>query len=101
MLREVAVVLVIAFVIFEIIEHIVFPLVWSYLQRRKVSPCDVSSLVGRSCKVRQWHDLEGKIFIKGEIWNARSDSPLTQGDKAVIEKVEGLMLRVKKQSNVM
>jgi membrane protein implicated in regulation of membrane protease activity len=47
-------------------------------------------------EVRRWGDLEGKIFINGETWNARSDMPLSPGDNAVIERVEGFVLTVKK-----
>jgi membrane protein implicated in regulation of membrane protease activity len=34
------------------------------------------------------------VFINGELWKATSDHQLLPGDKAIIEKVEGLMLRV-------
>jgi membrane-bound serine protease (ClpP class) len=96
MVKEIIIALVAGYVIFELLEHVVFPLVWSFVQRRKGSICDVSSMVGKMGEVRQWEDLGGKIFINGEIWNARSDTPLFQGDKAVIEKVEGFVLTVKR-----
>ena len=96
MIKEIAITLVAAFVLFEIIEHVVFPLVWSIIQKRKPSICDVSNMVGKVGEVKRWRDLEGKIFINGETWNARSDRPLFPGDNAVIEKVEGFVLTVKK-----
>jgi membrane-bound serine protease (ClpP class) len=100
MVKEIIIALVVGFILFEFIEHVVFPLVWSFVQRRKVSPCDVSSMIGRIGKVKQWQDLKGQIFINGEIWNARCDIPLLQGDKAVIERVEGFVLTVKKVPTV-
>jgi membrane-bound ClpP family serine protease len=100
MVEEIIITLVAGFVIFEIIEHIVFPLIWSFIQRRKGSPCDVSSMVGKVGEVKQWQNLEGKVFINGEIWNARSVIPLLLGDKAVIERVEGFVLTVKKVSTI-
>jgi membrane protein implicated in regulation of membrane protease activity len=96
MLKEIIITLVAGFVIFEVLEHVVFPLVWSFVQRRKGSICDVSSMVGKVGEVKQWQDLGGKIFINGEIWNARSDIPLFQGDRAVIERLEGFVLTVKR-----
>jgi membrane-bound serine protease (ClpP class) len=96
MVKEIIITLVAGFVIFEIIEHVVFPLVWSFIQRRRGSPCDVSSMIGKTGEIKQWKDLEGKIFINGEIWNAKSDFPLLHGDKAIIERVEGFVLKVKK-----
>ena len=100
MVKEIIIALVAGFILFEIIEHVVFPLVWSFIQRRKASICDVSSMIGKVAEVKQWRDLEGKIFINGEIWNAKSDFPLLQGDKAIIERVEGFVLTVKKVPTV-
>jgi membrane protein implicated in regulation of membrane protease activity len=100
MVKEIIITLVAGFVIFEIIEHVVFPLVWSFIKRRKGSPCDVSSMVGNVGEVKQWQNLEGKIFINGEIWNARSVIPLLLGDKAVIERVDGFVLEVKKKPTI-
>ena len=96
MLKEIIVALVAGFVLFEFMEHVVFPLVWSFVQRRKGSPCDLSSLIGKVGEVREWKDHDGKVFVNGEIWNARSDIPLIKGDKAVIERVEGFVLIVKR-----
>jgi membrane-bound serine protease (ClpP class) len=39
----------------------------------------------------------GKVFVQGEIWNARSDEPIRAGEKVLIEKVEGLILKVRKK----
>jgi membrane protein implicated in regulation of membrane protease activity len=38
--------------------------------------------------------------MNGETWNAKSDCPLLQGDKAIIERVEGFVLTVKKMPTV-
>jgi membrane-bound ClpP family serine protease len=100
MLKEVIITLVAGFVIFEILEHVIFPLVWSFFQRRKGSVCDVSSMIGKVGEVKKWDGLQGKIFIDGEIWNAKSAFSLFQGDKAIIEKVEGFVVTVKKVPNV-
>lgn len=96
MTREIITTLVAGVLLFEIIEHVVFPLVWSITQKRKPSICDVSNMVGKVGEVKRWRDLEGKIFINGETWNARSDRPLFPGDNAVIERVDGFVLEVKK-----
>ena len=96
MVKEIIITLVAGFILFELIEHVVFPLVWSFFQRRKAPICDVSSMIGKVAEVKQWRDFEGKTFINGEIWNVKSDFPLLQGDKAIIERVEGFVLTVKK-----
>jgi membrane-bound serine protease (ClpP class) len=37
---------------------------------------------------------EGKVFVHGEIWNARSADSIKKGDRVKITKVEGMMLTV-------
>jgi len=38
----------------------------------------------------------GKVFIRGEYWEARSDAPIAAGEKVVVEAVEGMRLKVRK-----
>ena len=40
----------------------------------------------------------GKIFIRGEYWNARADESLEEGSSVEVVAVEGLQLRVRKAS---
>jgi membrane-bound serine protease (ClpP class) len=39
---------------------------------------------------------EGMVFVRGEIWKARSDEPLEAGDRVEVLGVDGLELRVRK-----
>jgi len=41
---------------------------------------------------------EGKVFVFGELWDAYSDSFIKQGEKVIIEKIEGFKIFVKKPS---
>ncbi|MBD3287219.1 nodulation protein NfeD [candidate division KSB1 bacterium] len=43
---------------------------------------------------------EGDVKVHGEYWKAFSDEPIKKGDKIVVENVEGLKLKVKKQVNI-
>ena len=38
----------------------------------------------------------GKVFVKGEIWNASSSEPIDKGEKVTVVGVEGLALKVEK-----
>lgn len=40
---------------------------------------------------------EGKVMIQGELWSARSDEPIKQGERVVVERVEGLVLKIKRK----
>jgi membrane-bound serine protease (ClpP class) len=37
---------------------------------------------------------DGTVFIHGEIWSAWSDEPIKAGEKIIVDKVEGLKLKV-------
>ena len=40
--------------------------------------------------------LKGQVFVHGEYWAAEADEPITQGTRIVVDRVEGLVLRVRK-----
>lgn len=42
---------------------------------------------------------KGQILFQGEIWKAMSAEPLQKGDKVVVERVDGLLLHVRKSSH--
>ena len=94
MIKNVIMTMVIGFIVFEFLEHLVFPLFWSIKNRKKRSVSGVTGMLGKVGKVKQWEKTEGQVFVNGELWRAVSDVPLLTGDKAVIQNVEGLTLRV-------
>jgi membrane protein implicated in regulation of membrane protease activity len=52
-------------------------------------------MLGKVGEVKYWQKGEGKVIVNGELWSAVSNDILVAGDKAVVEKVEGLTLNVK------
>jgi len=88
-------ILFIGFIVFEIIEHVVIPIVFYFIKRKEKSVTGIDSLPGQVVYVRHWKGKEGQVFIKGDLWKAESDVPLKKGDKAIIQQVEGLTLKVK------
>ena len=93
-IKNIILIVVIGFILFEVIEHIGIPIVFYFIKRKKKSLTGIDSLLGEIVEVRQWKETEGQIVIKGELWNAVSDVPLKKGDKAIIQNVEGLTLKV-------
>lgn len=87
--------IIVAIVVFELAEHLIFPLVWSFLVRRRRSTTGPAGMVGETVVVKTWADTSGQVRFKGELWNAVSPVPLAPGQTAIIEKVDGLTLRVK------
>ena len=92
---KILIILAIGYVIFEIIEHVIIPLVALITHRRKKSVSGAEGMIGEIGKVKEWSEKEGRVFIHGELWNAISEEPLSKSDKVIILEVEGLILRVK------
>ncbi len=51
-------------------------------------------MLGKVGEIKYWQESEGRIFVKGELWRAVSDFPLSAGDSAVIQDVDGLTVSV-------
>ena len=97
--RNIILMVVTGFILFEIIEHIVIPMVFYFIKRKKKSVIGAESLPGEVVEIRHWKETEGQVIIKGELWRAVSDVTLKKGDKAIVKHVEGLTLKVEPLSN--
>lgn len=52
-------------------------------------------LVGETGRAESELAPEGKVFVRGEYWDAVSDEPIAAGEKIVVVAVEGMRVRVK------
>jgi membrane-bound ClpP family serine protease len=84
----------IGFLLFEFVEHVVFPLIWFIKDRKKKSICGMTGMLGKVGEIRYWKESAGQVFVNGELWQAVSDIPLSAGDRVVIQKVDRLTLTV-------
>jgi len=94
MLKSIILTLAIGILLFELIEHVVFPLLWFIMGRKRKSICGVSGMLGKLGEVKQWKKNEGKVFVNGELWQAVSEVTFLPGDRVVIQNVAGLTLKV-------
>jgi membrane-bound serine protease (ClpP class) len=51
-------------------------------------------LVGEVGEASTELNLEGKVFVHGEFWNASSPTPIRAGEKVRVKRVDGLRLIV-------
>jgi len=93
--KRVIIAIVIAFIAFELIEHVVLPLIWFFKDKNKKSKYGVTGMVGKVVEVKRWNKTEGQVTVNGELWRAVCDVPLTVGDKAKIIDITGLTLKLK------
>lgn len=93
-MKNTIIIIIIGILTFEFIEHVVFPLIWYIKDRKKRSVCGPTGMLGKVGEIRYWQESEGQIFVNGELWRAVSRFPMSVGDRAVIQKVNGLTLSV-------
>ena len=94
-MKSVIIILIIAFLAFEFVEHVVLPLIWFIKGRNKISNYGVTGMIGKVVEIKRWDKTEGQVLINGELWKAVCEVPLSVGGKAIIQDVEGLILRLK------
>jgi len=99
MLKTVIITIVICFIAFELIEHVVLPLIWFIKDRKKKSNYGVTGMLGKVVEIKQWDKTEGRVLVNGELWRAVCEVPLPQGSKAMILDIEGLTLKLKPFKN--
>ena len=62
--------------------------------RRNKIVTGVEGLIGQIGTAQTVLSPSGKVFVHGEIWDATSSSEVDVGQNVVVEKVDGLQLRV-------
>ena len=67
---------------------------WLRFLRRYRVQTGAEGMVGKRAEVLQACSPRGSVRVGGEIWNARSEVPVTRGETVRIAGVEGLTLLV-------
>jgi membrane protein implicated in regulation of membrane protease activity len=99
MIKNMLITLIVALIVFEIIEHVLVPLIGFMFGKKRRSISGAEGMVGQVVEVKRWNADEGEVFVNGELWRAVCMVPLVKGDKAVIHDVEGLLLKVEPLNN--
>lgn len=73
----------------------IIPLAWLIVNGKRKLVSGPSGLIGEVGEVKEWSGTEGRIFVHGSIWAAKSDASLDAGEKAEVIDIEGLVLKIK------
>ena len=65
MLKNIIITVIIIIIAVELIEHIIFPIVWSIFKGSKRSIYGVAGMIGKVVEIRRWNKTEGQVFING------------------------------------
>ena len=94
-MKNILIFVLVAFLVFELIEHAVLPLFWLIKNRKRQSQYGVAGMIGETVEIRKWDKTSGQVFINGELWRAECAVPLSVGNNAAIESIDGLTLKLK------
>ncbi len=92
---KILLILIVAYVLFELTEHVIVPLYWLIAKKKRLSPTGESGMVGLIAEVKEWEGTKGRVFVHGELWKAESDISFNPGDEVVVQSVRRLVLTVK------
>ncbi|MGQ9655342.1 MAG: NfeD family protein [Thermodesulfobacteriota bacterium] len=65
----------------------------AYMRKPEVGS---KAMIGQVGEAMTRLDPRGKVFVRGEIWNAMSDEVIESGEKVEVVEIQGLNLKVKK-----
>ncbi len=82
-----------------VISAIFFLVVLSYAVKAQFSKVrtGMEGLIGEQGVAKTDIYQQGKVMVQGELWSAKSEEPIKAGETVQVEKVEGLVLKVKKK----
>lgn len=68
--------------------------------RKKEVVTGIQTMIGMVGVAMDEFEVEGMVKIRGELWKATSESPLSKGDEIKVVDVSGLRLKVEKGDQV-
>jgi membrane-bound serine protease (ClpP class) len=83
-------------VVVATVAFFVFVVGAAYRAHRRRPVTGVQGLLGARGTALTDLGPSGQVFVHGEYWTAESEEPITKGSPVVVDRVEGLTLRVKK-----
>jgi membrane-bound ClpP family serine protease len=95
MLKDFLIMLVLAYIAFELIEHVLVPIIWLFLRRGKGTESGIGGMKGEMVAIKSWGEKSGIVLFHAERWLAVADRPMQVGEKAIVEEASGLTLKIK------
>src|SRR5262249_23364762 len=69
-----------------------------YRSQKSKPTLGFDGMLGEICDVRAKLNPAGKVFVRGELWNAEADGEIDMGEKVEIVGYQGLNLKVRRLS---
>jgi hypothetical protein len=79
--------LLVCFVIYGIIEHLILPLFWMIRYRNRKSIYGPSGMIGKRFVVKAWNSTRGKVWVDSDFYDSRYQSQ--RGNRKAIHSLRG------------
>ncbi len=99
MFEKIVITIIAVFLLYEILEHVVLPLLGFSFRKKRPLESGGEGLIGKDAEVLEWQGKSGMVRIKGEYWQAFGRESLTVGKMVRVDNIQGLKLSVTSYEN--
>ena len=99
MIEKILITVIAVFLLYEILEHVVLPLLGFSFRKKRPLESGGEGLIGKDAEVLEWQGKSGMVRIKGEYWQAFGRESLTVGKMVRVDNIRGLKLSVTSYEN--
>ncbi|MCK5455462.1 MAG: hypothetical protein KAJ16_13925, partial [Calditrichia bacterium] len=68
MIEKILITVIAVFLLYEILEHVVLPLLGFSFRNKRPRESGREGLIGKAAEVLEWNGKSGMVRIKGEYW---------------------------------
>ncbi|UCF64862.1 MAG: NfeD family protein [bacterium] len=94
MIEKILLTAIALFLLYELMEHVILPLLGRSFQKKRSIRSGKEGLIGQLAEVVEWKEKSGMVRLNGEYWQAVGEKSFPVGQEVKVEKIEGLKLTV-------
>jgi membrane protein implicated in regulation of membrane protease activity len=99
LLEKIVITSITIFLFYELLEHVVLPLLGFSFGKKRPSKSGREGLIGQEAEVVEWKGTSGMVRLNGEYWQASGSEFHFVGKIVRIDNIQGLKLSVRSYEN--
>lgn len=94
MIEKIIITLVSFYLLYELLEHVILPLLGFSFRKKRLHKTGPEGLIGQGAEVVEWKGKSGMVRLNGEYWQAIGKETFRIGKIVRIDNIQGLKLSV-------
>jgi membrane protein implicated in regulation of membrane protease activity len=94
LIEKIIITIVAFFLLYELLEHVILPLLGFSFHKKRTLKSDREGLIGQEAEVVEWKGKSGMVRLNGEYWQAFGKGTFGIGKMVKIDNIQGLKLSV-------